>query len=272
METLENRSVDGSESTSSQWELELQASMEKLNTFTFKNNDCNLPQNSLNHQTSFDVINQSPKINFRQSLTQSPINSILNRSKIAIRNSLSKSLNNSPVNIGFNFAKTNLIYKNSENLLTNNSKPINSSKNDNFNCQSISILNNQNHTTENDNNHQYNDNSVPTNDLLNENKMSFSAETSPIKFKSPTFKKSNAKMSSVKELPLLSMFQSPASTQISKNKSCSMINLAEKRNLKTLLDNSELVNIQAVSIERLANARSSLMAEHGDGRVELPKK
>ncbi|XP_012255680.2 SH3 domain-binding protein 5 homolog [Athalia rosae] len=51
MEQLSARSVDGSESTSSQWELELQASVERLNT---------LPIRKLNSSTTEAIINDSP--------------------------------------------------------------------------------------------------------------------------------------------------------------------------------------------------------------------
>lgn len=62
---------------------------------------------------------------------------------------------------------------------------------------------------------------------------------------------------SIKELPLLSFFGSALSTN--RGKSCSMIDLDDKRNLKTLLDNSRLSNIQAISVERLANVRRKLV-------------
>lgn len=62
-----------------------------------------------------------------------------------------------------------------------------------------------------------------------------------------------------KELPLLSLFGPTSALSAIKGKSCSMIDLDDKQNLKTLLDNSHLGNMQAISAERLANVRSKLV-------------
>ncbi|XP_012528141.1 SH3 domain-binding protein 5 homolog [Monomorium pharaonis] len=68
-----------------------------------------------------------------------------------------------------------------------------------------------------------------------------------------------SKTASIKELPLLSFFGQTSAISALRGKSSSMINLSGKQNLKTLLDNSHLGNIQAISAERLANVRHKLV-------------
>lgn len=106
--------------------------------------------------------------------------------------------------------------------------------------------------------------------------ISCSANSSPVKLKNPLI--SSAKSSNsenmgrfieesipkhfarkTKELPLLSLFGPTSALSAIKGKSCSMIDLDDKQNLKTLLDNSHLGNMQAISAERLANVRSKLV-------------
>lgn len=67
------------------------------------------------------------------------------------------------------------------------------------------------------------------------------------------------KTPSIKELPLLSLIGPTSALSMLKGKSCSMIDLDDKQNLKMLLDNSRLGNIQAISVERLANVRHKLV-------------
>lgn len=68
-----------------------------------------------------------------------------------------------------------------------------------------------------------------------------------------------SKTKSIKELPLLSLFGPTSMLSTIKGRSCSMIDLDNKQNLKSLLDNSRLGNIQAISAERLANVRDKLV-------------
>ena len=250
-----------------------------------------------------------------QSLTHSPINSILNRSKIAIRNSISKSLGNSPVNMSFSFGRSKVETPQSYNdtvkeqlqddsWIQNSDKRISNAR--------TSILNNSQHTKDN-NRHKSFELSEPSefkmpnelkskpvenfekqkvssdivhvqNDTVGANLgiSSRSMNSTPVKtkkvlsrksaaksldhsqedfVKSQSSKNKNTKTSSVMELPLLSMFEaSVTAAGMSKDKSCSMINLAdEKRNFKAVLDNADLANIQAVSVERLASARHNIM-------------
>ncbi|KYN00462.1 PREDICTED: SH3 domain-binding protein 5 homolog [Cyphomyrmex costatus] len=73
-------------------------------------------------------------------------------------------------------------------------------------------------------------------------------------------KKFASRTTSIKELPLLSLFRQTSALSAFKGKSSSMINLGGKQNLKTLLENSpHLSNIQAISAERLANVRHKLV-------------
>ncbi|XP_070166568.1 uncharacterized protein [Polyergus mexicanus] len=67
------------------------------------------------------------------------------------------------------------------------------------------------------------------------------------------------KTKSIKELPLLSFFGPTSMLSTIKGRSCSMIDLDNKQNVKSLLDNSRLGNIQAISAERLANVRDKLV-------------
>lgn len=106
---------------------------------------------------------------------------------------------------------------------------------------------------------------------------SCSANSSPIKLKnSLTIARSSdseitvqsapekkIKTASIKELPLLSLFGRTSALSV-RGKSCSMIDLDDKQNLKTLLDNFRLGSIQAVSAERLANVRLKLVNDRSD--------
>ncbi|CAK9801029.1 SH3 domain-binding protein 5 homolog [Anthophora plagiata] len=107
--------------------------------------------------------------------------------------------------------------------------------------------------------------------------LSSSASTSPVKIKtltsSPNENSLNRKISGdsntssvekfvkkplhLKELPLLSLFEKANLLADSKSKSCSMINLADKRNF-VLLDDLHLNNIKMSSTERLASLKSNL--------------
>jgi len=85
-------------------------------------------------------------------------------------------------------------------------------------------------------------------------------------------KKLAGKTANIKELPLLSFFGSTSALSVIRGKSCSMIALDGKQNLKTLLDNSRLGNIQAVSAERLANARYKLVNDYRETKMDDIKK
>ncbi|XP_011500826.1 PREDICTED: SH3 domain-binding protein 5 homolog isoform X2 [Ceratosolen solmsi marchali] len=333
---LNVRSVDGSESTSTQWELELQASMEKLKNLPFRVsesdktdsvNKCDLKTVEVTKYTkSNDNLGSNEKFvkNDRrkqfddiyqgwQSLTQSPINSIINKSKIAFKNSISKSLSNSPVNIGaFSFGKSKTLniqttavssqchtdtankmlqqHKETFNLNNKDSeieKQFEASNNDN---QKDSV--NKEHCEIPDKNYelstlmesQKKTSQLSINDtqVQNISKTTHSLDSTPVKVKSlssSTFTnslsndlnhrikciqndvQSDYSSSKAKELPLLSFFQKSSVLKSTKDKSCSMINLNEKQNLKALLDHSNLGNIQAISIEKLANARHKLVGD-----------
>ncbi|XP_012282767.1 SH3 domain-binding protein 5 homolog [Orussus abietinus] len=387
MDQLGSRSVDGSESTSSQWELELQASMEKLNNIPLRksnfeaNKDCrdsklesstpqsisplethvkDLPEASRNEsnrsRTDFKSLKRSfargvtlPHYQGWQSLTQSPINSILSRSKIALKNSISKSLTNSPVNLGnFSFGETlkttNAKAKPSivettksnaddkmgseveesrghRNRLENKSNQNREDSNENFetvletkNSSEIivpadQILNLEslekslNSDADNDKNCVSGSNRLrlqhksdsrgfnDTGDFENKTFLSRSVNVTPTRSRTLVELKKSSKsfdngdtdgdresimadrqVRSAKELPLLSIFECSVSSKTVMSKSCSMVNLAEKRNLMALLDSSKLGNIHAVSVERLANARHNLVGESSEPRNEYPKK
>lgn len=336
VDNLSVRSVDGSESTSSNWELELQASMEKLNNLPYKvcesdkteivnNSDTKTADVTNSKEDSGNVVpNEKVLKNDKndrrkqlddiyqgwQSLTQSPINSIINRSKLALKNSLSKSLSNSPVNMGsFSFGKS----KSQDTQGTSgvqNSHPINENKAiENSTRESIT-----NREQSEASSHKIEIEKVNTQGISREipstsvalpartaspvrpsqlsvddtqvqkvSKATHSLDSTPVRVKplsSSTFayslndnlsgagdklrsvQSSDSSSSKAKELPLLSFFQkSNQALRPTKDKSCSMINLNEKQNLKTLLDKSSLGNIQAVSVEKLANARHKLVGD-----------
>ncbi|XP_011637355.1 uncharacterized protein LOC105427359 [Pogonomyrmex barbatus] len=85
-------------------------------------------------------------------------------------------------------------------------------------------------------------------------------------------KKFTSKTANIKELPLLSLFKQTSTLSALRGKSNSMINLNSKQNLKTLLDNSHLDNIQAISAERLANVRHKLINDCSETRTGNVKK
>ncbi|EFN79956.1 uncharacterized protein LOC105187338 [Harpegnathos saltator] len=87
-----------------------------------------------------------------------------------------------------------------------------------------------------------------------------------------TSKKFAVKTASIKELPLLSLFGRTSSLSAIRGKSCSMIDLDSKQNLKTLLDNSRLGNIQAVSAERLAYVRHKLVNNNPEIKADAVTK
>lgn len=80
------------------------------------------------------------------------------------------------------------------------------------------------------------------------------------------------KTASIKELPLLSLFGRTSTLSAIRGKSCSMIDLDSKQNLKTLLDNSRLGDIQAVSAERLAYVRHKLVNGSPETKTDDVKK
>lgn len=398
VDQLGGRSIDGSESFSSQWELELQASMEKLNNLSMNNSnwksmandekgsisdtiECVKSCSQLNgNDTDFTDVSQhglrqtdksmkndqnerkklpmefhilkklSPTSSTTdnnqgwQSLTNSPINSILNRSKIAIRNSITKSLSNSPVNMSLSFVRSKLESPRSQpetpKSLQSDESPINSndristartSDSDNetsvidgkshdsrlcttepiVKSSSIAVDNEASAKLAEDNNRD--EFKMPkelkpkTADDSESDRVSsriaqvqkppgiaglssHSVDSTPVRSKtlltrSPgksyehphdefvvaaNFKTEHTcKTSSVRELPLLSLFGATSGSPMSKDRSCSMINLAEKHNLKSLLSNADLGNIQAVSVERLASARHNIMGQHTEAQQQF---
>lgn len=90
--------------------------------------------------------------------------------------------------------------------------------------------------------------------------------------KSSISKRFASKTASIKELPLLSLFGQTSALSALRSKSSSMINLGSKQNLKTLLDNSRLGNIQAISAERLANVRHKLVNDYPETKTGDVKK
>lgn len=98
--------------------------------------------------------------------------------------------------------------------------------------------------------------------LISSIRSSDSAHIEDINGKESIANKYTSKTASIRELPLLSLF-GRASTLSATSKSCSMIDLDSKQNLKILLDNDSLLaNIQAVSVERLANVRHKLVNDY----------
>ncbi|XP_018044306.1 PREDICTED: SH3 domain-binding protein 5 homolog isoform X2 [Atta colombica] len=82
-----------------------------------------------------------------------------------------------------------------------------------------------------------------------------------------------SKTTSIKELPLLSLFRQTSALSALRGKSSSMINLSGKQNLKTLLENSpHLSNIQTISAERLANVRHKLVSDCPETKTDDVKK
>lgn len=203
MENLSARSVDGSESTSSQWELELQSVL---------------------------AIN-----NYSKSLTSSPVNAYSFNNK---KDNLSSNNNNNNNDINEPTESINELSDNQNNL-DNNANGLNNESKDN----------------------------VPSNVFNNNSDVSSTRESEKDSHveaqfvESPKKREPTCKISSVKELPLLSIFNRSSSLRMSRDRSCSMVNLDDKNNIKSILDNTDLKNIQAVSVERLACARNILMSD-----------
>lgn len=322
VESLGGRSVDGMESTSSQWELELQASMKKLNEISLGKGNNNFPNNNdealdklstldkltKNNDNEIVKMDSQPATRFSlnyqgwQSLAQSPINSIFNKSKDALKNSISKSLSNSPVNMKqFTFSRAKLErqqsvdkstitnHDNKESQNITNSSNLNLEKNspsngidddDNVDGENLQKdVDSQKNSQHTDNNSRTEKSDIEkvqiTPTMVDKNFTTQSLSSSPVKRNyllnskstksldinrelslnaNEEFKKPNCPS---KELPLLSIFRN--SFGMSKDKSCSMIDLGDKQNLKGLFENSSNKNLQTVSVERLANARHKLM-------------
>ena len=321
------------ESTSSQWELELQASMKKINEIHLGESSSVDVDKEL---TSIVTKNESEKsakeyhsdsvkqcvdsqvgkfslTNYQgwQSLTQSPINSIISKSKDALKNSISKSLSNSPVNMKqFSFGRSKLdrtqtTEKSTANKEGKDSQNCSKSQDYDLSFDTVKTPSDASH----DNQKDLQKEKINSEDLSHnlsvdsrteksarhsdvekvqkDNFTSHSLSSSPIKRHSlygsklsksldtekeidqnRQFKKSNCHS---KELPLLSIFRN--SPGMSKDKSCSMVDLGDKQNLKTLFENSSSKNLQTVSVERLANARHNLVYnDNCDLNQELKKK
>lgn len=156
------------------------------------------------------------------SLTQSPINSIISRSKTAFKNSFSKSLASSPVNkSAFAFIKPKV-------------QPLETSLNSN------KATLGQNQCTKR-----------ITNELR-----PHSLDSTPTR-KDVRGLEQNDKPNKTSELPLLSIFNNSKSD----GRSCSLVNLNEKKNLNIPINKTAMNNIQTVSMERLASARYKIISE-----------
>lgn len=298
MDHLSARSADGSESTSSQWELELQASVEKLNNLPFEPRESDTTENHVNNvntnggadvdkcfdpessekslrEGQMDRLRQFDLIQGWQSLAQTPINSFINRSKIAFKNSFSKSLTSSPINMGnFSFGKTKasdsqLVSDQSSSSIFNESEsqPAVEKPNEDI-SEEPRLQEAEEKVVEESQKQRPNHLPVQTTHSLDSTpvrtaKPLSSSSSFASSFMNGLKKSSNNETDSkAKELPLLSFFQKSSTALMPpKDKSCSMINLNEKQNLTRLLDSSELGNIQAASIEKLANARNKLVGD-----------
>ena len=331
------------ESTANQWELELQASIKKLNEISLSESSSFSTENetaenltSIENKTEKSAKNiendnmkqcvdsQSGKLflmNYQgwHSLTQSPINSILSKSKDALKNSISKSLSNSPVNMRqFSFGKAKLdrtqSNEKSTTIVKKEKESQNSSKSQIYgsldfetvktssDLQAVKTSSSEDNVDSCNNQTDSRIENVDSNNLsrnlsavsrtekspqhtnvvkvqkVHEHGNNFtthSLNSSPIKrnflFASKSSRSLNVESvdqqrefkksvySASKELPLLSIFRN--SQHMSKDKSCSMIDLGDKQNLKTLFENGSNRNLQTVSVERLANARYKLMCK-----------
>lgn len=115
-------------------------------------------------------------------------------------------------------------------------------------------------------------NSSPIKNLLLSSAKSLDTGSADQLDKRSISKRFASKTASIKELPLLSFFGQTSAISALRGKSSSMINLAGKQNLKTLLDNSHLSNIQAISAERLANVRHKLVNDCPETKTDDVKK
>lgn len=280
---LAGRSADGSESTSNQWEFELQASIEKLNQLPYETSETNIIESTkandaLKDNNSRDVEKNDQNIRKQfddfyqgwQSLTQSPFNSFISKSKIALKNSFSRSLTNSPMNRGLFAAsksspedssdKNFEFDKDNGNEQQESRLAVNPNTQEQSKHESPSKLL-QPHSNDTQFHHKHRKTLSLNSTPVRNNSAQFSSNFLNSAQKGPNSNSEQNLSIKTKELPLLSLFQKSTSEKLTIDKSCSMINLNEKQNLKALLDSSELGNIQAVSVERLANARHKLVGD-----------
>lgn len=350
-EKLDKRSVDGSECKSTQWELELQASMEKLNRLSLehslhvkKRDDArnsadsqngiqvdtvirahynflpteqsnahslnNLPwstKNLVTFKNNSDVIDGSARLQ----RSYSTINSstvLCDQSNVPSKSNISKSLTNSPVNRSAPNLKNEKVMRKAISADTSKYVPNSSSqlyiKDSNFNVEFLPAGSNlpEGHCSA----PSPSVSRLPTSSqddvaLLStqsgcntlQKSVSCSANSSPMRLKNSLTSsigssdseitkqrldgqsvsgKLAIKTASIKELPLLSFFGRTSALSANRGKSCSMIDLDSKQNLKMLLDNSRLGDIQAISAERLANVRHMLANDRPETKTDDVKK
>ncbi|KZC08177.1 PREDICTED: SH3 domain-binding protein 5 homolog [Dufourea novaeangliae] len=221
---------------------------------------------------------------------------VLNKCKINFKNSVSKSLSNSPakMNLGslglmsFGNVESTTKYvpnKDSKFGLNSNKSQSNSDINlpSNLELSSIGMETHKNDlrteknlydvqlNTHNKTNSQLKEEIVPVKKWCKSNSSQFlshSASLSPIKLKEVinnshnycTIKKVTEKTSNVKELPLLSLLEKKHFLTDGKGKSFSMINLNDKHNFMSL-DDLRLSNAKTISTKTLENLKDNLCSE-----------
>lgn len=305
VEHLEKRSVDGSESKCTQWELELQASMEKLNCSSIENSlyvkeQDEVPSSSSDSRdpdvgTRYNLLpaelSEPHSSNRSSSSTKEPEtflgrplqrscstqNSTLRETSTTIspKSDISKSLNNSPINRNlFNLESRNVMEKtgsaDASKYVPNN---ISQFYIQNENAQNEKAIDQQRPASSQDNgtmllrssSANISQHSASCSAASSPGKLTLSADIGERKIGKSENRASN--VNSIKELPLLSLFGSTSAlTTLIKGKSCSMIDLDGKPGLKTLLDKSRLGNIRA-SMERLANVRHNVINNYVDTKT-----
>ncbi|XP_020288264.1 SH3 domain-binding protein 5 homolog isoform X2 [Pseudomyrmex gracilis] len=293
-EHLEKRSVDGSESKCTQWELELQASMEKLNCSSIENSlyvkeQDEVPSSSSDPRdpdvgTRYNLLpaelsephssnrssssTKEPETFFGRPLQRScsTQNSTLRGTTITTKSDISKSLNNSPINRNLFNLKSGNVTKKTGSADASKYVPNGISQ---FYIQNGNAQNEKDDdkrrpaSSQDDGTVSLRSNSA----IVSRQSASCSVGSSPAKLmptadggERETGPGNRANVNSIKELPLLSLFGSTSAlSTLIKGKSCSMIDLDGKPSLRTLLDKSRLGNIRAVSMERLANVRHNVI-------------
>ncbi|KMQ93546.1 sh3 domain-binding protein 5-like protein [Lasius niger] len=274
-EHIDKRSVDGSESRFTQWELELQASMEKLNRLSVGNSllvrkrDAQSSSDLRNTvdagvnrkaQSSWNINDYSNNFNIDATSEEQKRNKCSNTNDSLVNTSHVQLTNLSTMTVSLKFLPAE------PTLSKGRCPPDPENRSATFPDISQHLMNSQNDITRSSSN-------------ILQKSTSYSANSSPVKLKNRLISSAKSsdsenvkrfaegstpkqfvnKTPSIKELPLLSLIGPTSALSMLKGKSCSMIDLDDKQNLKMLLDNSRLGNIQAISVERLANVRHKLV-------------
>ncbi|XP_078038851.1 uncharacterized protein LOC144471042 isoform X2 [Augochlora pura] len=258
-EHLGKRSVDGSETISSQWELELQTNMKKLSNLSLENahdTDSSTSTGEVESTTEY-VPNKNSKFGF-------------NNNKLESNSDINLSLNHDINSVGKYRSMSDILDNKTDNLELN--KQISNFKHTDAHKHNMSTTKDSHSAqlnTQNKTDLQLQKKVVSTKTWFKSNSLQFlshSASSSSVNSKQITNDSNNhftTKETTIKtpnELPLLLLLDKQHLLTNGKGRSCSMINLNDKSN-RVLLDNLHLTNIRPLSIENLTNPENNVYSK-----------